>query len=231
VAGATLKRSDEARRQILSLIHDGKLAPGAKLPSERRLAETVGVSRPILREALHALETMGYIDRREKSGSYLCTAVPSDLRARIEKADPRLLPFSEVIEVRKVLETWAAERAAEAPERADVDELRSCVRAMVRHSALRDAEEFARYREADLAFHQVLARMSGNVLFIHLFGFLADLVRRSITLSKRLVRSHFAEENLARHRAVLDAIERRDPAAARAAMQAHFALVERQVAR
>ncbi len=224
------RRSDQALRQIRALIYEGKLAPGARLPSERGLAELVGVSRPILREALNTLEATGYIERRQKSGNYLCTAIPHAVRKPIDEGlDAKLLPFSDVIDLRKALEAWAAEQAARRPGRASVKALQEQMRIMKRTASFRTHAEFARYREADLAFHQVIARMTGNMVYIHLFDFLANLVRRSIVLSKSLVRTRFAQENLLRHGAILRAIERRDPEAARAAMNDHFALVERRL--
>ena len=226
------RRSDEASRKVLALVQKGKLAPGARLPSERQLALSLGISRPILREALNVLEAMGYIDRRSKSGNYLCTTIPDSVRGRIgQDLGTKLLPFSDVIELRKALETWAVERAAEAPAKASLDALRACLATMEQWARTRREDEFHKYREADLAFHEIVARMTGNMVYIHLFDFLADLVRRSIHLSKELVTSRFVEDNLARHQRIFDAIARHDTDAARAAMQEHFQLVEKHLSR
>src|SRR5687767_10823821 len=66
------RRSDEALRQVLDLIFQGKLPPGSRLPAERELAELIGVSRNTLRDALNKLEARGYLERRDRSGNYVC---------------------------------------------------------------------------------------------------------------------------------------------------------------
>jgi GntR family transcriptional repressor for pyruvate dehydrogenase complex len=228
------RRSDEAARRILALVKQHKLAPGARLPSERDLAEEIGVSRPILREALHGLAAMGYIDRRSKSGNYMCTALPDSLRERLdaERGQHRgeqVLPFADVLELRKVLEVWAVERVASSSAARAVAAMRKHLQTMRRHTL--GVESFEAYQEADLAFHGVLAEATGNMAYGHLFAFLTDLVRRSIALSRHVVSTDFLRENLARHQAILDALEARDPAAAKSAMQAHFALIERHLRR
>lgn len=224
------RRSEQALEHVLDLVRKGKLAPGARLPSERALAEEIGVSRPMLREALNTLEAMGYLDRRSKSGNFLLTAIPHAVTDPIDRGlDARLLPFADVIELRRALEGWAVEKAAAGGGRAELERLRACVEAMEAAGELRDDAEAERYREADLEFHRVLARMTGNLVYVHLFDFFAQLVRRSVQLSRTVVRGRFTDENIARHRAVLEALEARDPRRARAAMDAHFSLVEKHL--
>jgi GntR family transcriptional regulator, transcriptional repressor for pyruvate dehydrogenase complex len=235
------RRSEQALRHIMALILEGQLSPGSRLPSERQLAETVGVSRPILREALNTLEARGYIDRRSKSGNYLCTAIPHSVRERIDlDLEAKLLPFQDVIELRKGLETWAVQKAAtqaraEGADRAFLGDLELCLRTMERIAAkapeARRDEDFQRYQEADLEFHKVIARMTKNVVYIHLFDYLVNLVRRSITVTREIVQEHFFDENNARHRTIYEAIETGDVGKAVLAMGSHFELVEQNLAR
>lgn len=226
------RRVDQALRQVMALIHEGQLPPGARLPAERQLAEAVGVSRPILREALNRLEAKGLIERRSKSGNYVCTAVPHHVSGAVkQQADDTLISLSDVVELRRVMEGWAVERAAHRPDRKALAELRVLLKTMQATAGFRRDEDFRRYQEADLAFHQVIARMARNLLYVHLLDLFAELVRRAIAASKLLVTEEFPLENLARHKAILEALEARDPGRARAAMEHHFALLEERLPR
>jgi len=224
------RRSDETSRRILALIFDGHYSPGAPLPPERELAGTLHVSRPTLREALNRLEARGFIERRSKSGNYVCTAIPDRVREPIEAiVEAHLVEFAEILEIRRVLELWAVARAAETPARPDLASLEECLRVMRETSDLRTAERFDRYREADLRFHRILAEMTGNPIYVHLFDLLDHLIRKSITLSRQLVPGDFGARNLRTHEAVADAVRARDAARARKAMRAHFQYVARHL--
>ncbi|MCI0621564.1 MAG: FadR family transcriptional regulator [Acidobacteria bacterium] len=227
---ANSRRSDQTSHQLIALIFEGRLAPGSRLPGEREMTEMFGVSRTTLRDALNRLETRGYINRRSKSGSYVCTALPQPFREPIEEiVDSKVIGTSAIIELRKVLELWAVAKAAQAPPKQSLGALDQCLKTMEANSAFRTDSQFARYRDADLKFHQVIAEMTGNPLYIHLFHFFVDLVRRSISLSRQLVPGHFAANNLRRHEEVLKAIKEENPERAKQAMLAHFQYVEEYI--
>ena len=65
------KVSDKIVNQLIDLITEGKLLPGEKLPSERRLTDLFGVGRSSLREALNTLETLGFIEIKKRKGNYV----------------------------------------------------------------------------------------------------------------------------------------------------------------
>jgi GntR family transcriptional regulator, transcriptional repressor for pyruvate dehydrogenase complex len=224
------RRSDEAFQQILALIFEGRLSPGSRLPGERELTETLGLSRTTLRDALNRLEARGYINRRSKSGSFVCTSLPQPFREPIEEiVDSNVIGTSDIIEIRKVLELWAVARATQSPPRDSLAALARCLRAMEATAAFRSDSQFARYRDADLKFHQTIAEMTGNVLYVHVFHFFLDLVRRSISLSRQLVPGDFAKDNLRNHQEIYRAIEKRDAERARRAMREHFRYVEQHI--
>ncbi len=225
------RRSDEALRQILDLIFQGKLPPGARLPAERELAELIGVSRNTLRDALNKLEARGYIERRDRSGNYVCTAIPQTVRAPLEEIVAQdVVGLRDIVDIRKALETWAARKAAETPTADTLKELKNCLKTMKANAALRSDEQFNRYSAADGRFHEIIAAMTGNPVYVHLFHYFIALLRRSITITRELMQEPFAEHNLKVHENILAAISAADPDAAERAMKEHFQFVEELIA-
>lgn len=180
-----------------------QLAPGARLPAERVLAERLGVSRPALRETLSTLVASGVLETRRGSGTYLA---PLDL--------------FDVTAVRLRLEPFAAELAATHADDAAREDLRARLAGM--GAAVEDAARFARL---DAELHAAVAAASGNAI---LAGALADL-----GLLLRFARAQTAREpgrrtaTMRELGAVVAAIGAGDAAAAEAAMRAHIASVGR----
>ena len=225
------RRSDEALRQILDLIFQGKLPPGARLPAERELAELIGVSRNTLRDALNKLEARGYIERRDRSGNYVCTAIPQSLSAPLEEiVEKDVVGLRDIVDIRKALETWAARKAAEAPTAALLKQLKNCVRVMRANAELRSDEQFARYSEADRRFHEVIADMTGNPVYVHLFHYFTALLSRSMTITRELMQERFSEHNIKVHENILEALSEANPDAAERTMKEHFQFVEELIA-
>ena len=222
--------SDEALRRIVGLIFEGRLSPGTRLPAERELSEQLGVSRTTLRDAMSRLRARGYIESRSKSGNYVCTAIPQAISDPIEEVvAAQVVGFGHIIELRELLELWAVGRAATSPSADELSRLRECLRSMQRASGLRTDEQLRRYSEADLAFHQTIAEMTGNPLYIHLIHFIGHLITRSISLSRDLLADDFVQQNREVHRRIFDAIRARDPQEAQAAMAAHFAFIKQHL--
>lgn len=225
------RRSDDAFRRIVGMIFQGQISPGSKLPPERELSVSLGVSRTTLRDALNRLEARGVIDRRPKSGNFVRTVIPTSVREPIEDVvEDRVVGLARIIEIRKVLEVWAAAKAAEAPTAESLAALEDCLDEMNACKSLRTTGQFDRYSRADLRFHQVIAEMTGNSIYIHLFDFLADLVSRSISLSKGIVPGDFGQKNLTKHRRILAAIRKRDANLAQDGLLEHFAFIEKHLA-
>jgi GntR family transcriptional regulator, transcriptional repressor for pyruvate dehydrogenase complex len=225
------RRSDEALRQILDLIFQGKLPPGARLPAERELAELIGISRNTLRDALNKLEARGYVERRSKSGNYVCTAIPQSLSAPLEEiVEQDVVGLRDIVDIRKALETWAARKAAEAPTAEMLKQLKNCVRTMRANAELRSDEQFARYSEADRQFHELIAEMTGNPVYVHLFHYFTALLSRSMTITRELMQERFAEHNIKVHENILVALGEADPDAAERTMKEHFQFVEELIA-
>jgi GntR family transcriptional repressor for pyruvate dehydrogenase complex len=221
------RRSDDVLRRVVGLIFDGHLSPGTRLPSERKLSVTLQVSRTTLRDALNRLEARGYIERRPKSGNFVCTAMPPTMRQPIEEVvGSQLTRLADVLEIRKGLELWAIAQAVKAPDARLLRQMKTVLAAMKRLARFRTDEQFEQYREADLEFHRTLARMTRNSIYVHLIDFLHQLIRHSMAISRELVAGNYGERNLSAHERIVAALTKGDPSAARQAMLDHFALLE-----
>jgi DNA-binding FadR family transcriptional regulator len=207
--------------QIRKLIVKGAVAPGERLPAERDLARRLGVSRPSLREALIALEVGGLLDVRVGSGIYV--AQPSG-RGRSADIGGASGPF-EVIRARWMIEGECAALAAKHGTAAQLRAIRAA-HANLQREARRDHNPL----DADRAFHVRIAQATGNSALELVVQTLWDqrvgpLYR---ALEVKLEYPAMAGDTLNEHKAVLDAILARKPAAARAAMRRHMDMTKKR---
>lgn len=200
--------AEVVREQLLALIESGDLSVGDKLPSEHSLAESFGVSRPIVREGLGALRAAGVVESRSGSGTFV-TAKPTRngllLQGRYSAED--------LFEVRCHLEIPGAALAAQRRTAPQLADLAAIVERHTRRTAARD------WVQDDLEFHVLLAEATGNALQAHLVRELRELQQDQ---NVAIAEVTDLEAPLAEHRAIVRAVERRDPRAARTAMRAHL---------
>lgn len=197
------------------LISEGTLEPGGRLPAERELAVSFGVSRNSLRQALKVLEIIGVISQRVGDGTYLNTGAEAILGEPMEfliLLDG--ISFHELMEARLIVEPELAAQAAARATAEDVAEITRELKAM--EEAALDPERLA---EHDLLFHQAIFRAAGN----RVCGLMFSVVHRSLlklmTLTSQLVE---AEHTLVLHRRILNAIAKRDSDDARRRMSEHL---------
>jgi GntR family transcriptional repressor for pyruvate dehydrogenase complex len=197
------------------LISEGSLNPGCRLPAERELAESFGVARSTLRQALKVLETMGVISQRVGDGTYLNPAAASILGQSMEfliLLDG--ISFQELMEARLVVEPELAARAAERATPADIAELARV------HRAMRESKgDEVRFVENDVLFHQTIFRIAGNRICSILFTIIHQSVHRLVALTAQMVDP---DHTLSLHRRVLAAIRKNDPEGARQRMIEHL---------
>ena len=198
-----------------NLISEGTLTPGGRLPAERDLADTFGVSRSSLRQALKVLETMGVISQRVGDGTYLNAGAPSILSESMEfliLLDG--ISFYELMEARLIVEPELVARAAI---RATADDMLalSTVHASMELSK-NDSRSFV---EADLLFHQTLFRISGNRVCSVMFTVVHQSVHKLMALTAALVDP---EHTLMLHRRIITAIRKGDANEARRRMVEHL---------
>jgi GntR family transcriptional regulator, transcriptional repressor for pyruvate dehydrogenase complex len=202
--------------KLRGLIEQQDFAPNGRLPSERELALTLGVSRPSVREALVALELEGRVEIRMGSGVYI-VAGPAVKAPRAE-AELGESPI-EIMNARSVIEGAIAASVAPFVKPKALKTLRTLYDAMAREVSNGQVPN-----TTDRAFHVTIAQMSGNDVLARTVGGLYD--ERHSPLSSTL-RGHFEGEEtwlaaLGEHLEILEALEARDPVQAQAAMQRHM---------
>jgi GntR family transcriptional repressor for pyruvate dehydrogenase complex len=212
---------DEVVQRMRNEIIGGAFSSTGLIPSEGELGTSFGVSRTVIREAMRILGAQGLVE------------VSQGRQARIKAADPQLVvdafhtylqrsehTLLELIEVRRPLE---AAIAALAAERASDAHIAAMKEAIDQHAAGRSLNELT---NADVRFHDLLAESTGNHVFQLLLKTVAELMRLSRLAT---LRNSDNDRVIAGHRAVLDAVERRDPAGARNAMIEHLSTFEKDL--
>ncbi len=204
----------DAIDQIKRLIAAGILVPGQRLPSERALADLLGVSRPTMREIMSALEAMGIVTSRHGSGTYI-TSLSSEVLARplTFVIDVNRGILRDLFEVRILLEAGAAQAAASRIDDETLARLATCL------DDMRSATDADSLLTPDLAFHQLIHRASGNRLILALMESLRALTRQSLEASASAESARRAA--VIEHQAILDALRQRNGEAAAAAMRKH----------
>lgn len=213
-----VKLSDQVLDQIQGAIMSGEVQPGKRLPPERELAETFGVGRSVVREAVRALEQRGLVEVRHGLGVFVSSSVDHVLSDSLRLlVDLQHLPFLDVFEVRSVLEVGVVGFAANRATEEDLTRIAACMNAMERAEILQDPESYVR---ADLAFHLALMEASHNDLFLVLFRAfekpLGEFVTDTVTKAEHI------RDGLKEHRAILEAVQRREPGEARKVMWRHL---------
>ena len=200
---------------IQRLILKGGLKAGDRLPSQRELAEQLGVSRPSLREALTVLETMGLLTVRAGSGVFVARP---DARAPLWRYSDHCTP-ADVYEARLGLEGYAARLAATRIDPTAEARLSDCTRAM--RLAL-EAEDIIGVATNDTEFHDLIFELCGNPILAAMYR----PVREILVESQRLPMAHLARlnETVREHEIIRESILTHDPNAAEAAMQSHIRL-------
>jgi GntR family transcriptional regulator, transcriptional repressor for pyruvate dehydrogenase complex len=176
-----MRTHEQVLAQIEQKILDGDLRVGEKLPSERELAEALGVSRASIREALRALEVMGIIESRigsgPESGSFVSgksnAALGNLLRLHMALAQ---IGLADLVDIRSQLEQSNARRAAAQHTEEDLSHLLSLIESM-RSPGLRYEE----FNELDTEFHVSIAQASKNALATDLMQALRDAVKHKMT--------------------------------------------------
>jgi DNA-binding FadR family transcriptional regulator len=211
--------AEQVARNLMAFIEAEDLKPGKWLPPETQLAADLGVSRPIIREALKSLEGMGIIEVVSGKGAVVKPLDSQALRLFFQRA-MRLESEAiiDLMELRRAVEVQGAALAAQRRTPEDLARLSEIVAEMRRNLHIPDA-----YVALDVDFHQLIAAMTRNTMIAHLVGAMREAIKE--TLQESLLRP-LTDEQLERvqvgHEAILSSLTHGDVAEAERAMAAHF---------
>ncbi|MGC8201711.1 FadR/GntR family transcriptional regulator [Aliiroseovarius sp. PTFE2010] len=220
------KLSQSVVHQIESLILRGILHPGERLPAERDLAERLGVSRPSLREAIADLSQSGLLVTRPGAGVFVADIHGSGFSpALISLFSRHPEAIFDYLEFRRDLEGLAAERAARLASDTDLETISEVFRKMERAHAKRSGTDEA---QLDAEFHMAIVEASHNVMLLHMMRAMFEMLREGVFYNRAIMFEQRTTRDalLAQHRAIHEAIQARDPAAARSAVEHHLSYVE-----
>jgi GntR family transcriptional repressor for pyruvate dehydrogenase complex len=208
--------SDEIVNQIMSLISNGDLKPGQRLPSERELCKRFGAGRSSVREALRCLCIVGVLNARVGEGTSVATdgvkffGTIVEWRVVTEKHD-----VEDMMELRIAMEGVSAAKAALRRSEQDLTKLQTLLDAM--KGTIEDVKRFA---VLDLDFHLTLAQICGSLLIIDLLAMIRSQLEK--TMSRVLLLPNALPQSLKEHTTIFRAIKRGSAKQASAAMQGHL---------
>lgn len=211
-------RRDFVVRQLIGIIRERKIAPGARLPAEPELADMFGVSRTVVREAMQTLQATGTIRIEQGRGTFLAE-------------NPLAQPFSvwatmnthrvgELFAVRSILEAEAASLAAGNRTKADLSRMKAALDAGQEGV---DAVDWRATMAADVEFHRAVTQAAGLALLREMLEVAIPVwIDMTADVTRERRRAERLQLTLDEHRAVYDAIKSCDGDAARNAIRAHL---------
>lgn len=220
------KLSQSVIRQIEELILRGVLRPGERLPSERDLAERLGVSRPSLRDAIADLSARGLLISRANSGIFVAEVLGSAFSpALVQLFSSHDDAVFDYIAFRRDIEALAADRAARMASDTDLAVIDTLHQRMQEAHKLRDPTLEA---QLDAEFHLSIVEASHNVIMLHMIRSMFDLLQKGVFYNRQSMFRQRANRDglLDQHTAINRALQNRDPEAARAAVVDHLDFVE-----
>lgn len=207
---------DKVEANLVDLLHRRKLKVGDGIPKETELAEALGVSRTVVREALTRLKLMGLLESRKKKGAFITS--PDIFSIMGKSMNPHMLDqdtLKEIFEIRLILEIGMADFIFHRIKKEDLDELKEIVS---QEPAETDNVSFK--TEHEIAFHGKLYEITGNDTLKKFQGLLwpvfdyvhhSDIIKKNVTIKKYVS-----------HKGLVDTIENGSPEMFRNAMRNHL---------
>jgi GntR family transcriptional repressor for pyruvate dehydrogenase complex len=212
--------ADLVVERLATAIQERKFAAGERLPGEHELVEQLKVSRPVLREALARLQSMGLIDIQRGRGTFVGNATSLANCVRLLRSAVTISPqeLRSYAELRSAIEVQAARQAAERATDADVVELSALLKRL-------DDDElpYPEALELDFHFHRKLIDIAGNPVMQNLMEVIYEFVLTQMARTTPSPKDNALGRRL--HKAIVKAIRERDTDAAAAAMQQHMQAV------
>ncbi len=215
----------EVARRLVDYLLSGGVEPGARMPSERQLAEAFGVGRSAVREAIAALTLIGLIEVRHGDGTYLkrpdSPLLPQVVEWGLLLGEKRTI---DLVEARQLIEVDIAGLAAQRRSEEGLADLTRILSRMEWES--RDGTVSAAFVDADVEFHLRLAEAAGNTALRDVLTSIQALLRAWIG---RVIAEGYRDISYAEHVPILEAVHAQDERGARQAMDAHMRSAARRL--
>jgi GntR family transcriptional repressor for pyruvate dehydrogenase complex len=207
---------DRVVEEVKKLVINRKLLPGMMLPPERELADQIGVSRTVVREAVQVLTAMGLVESRQGIGTIIRQANGDQLSEQLNlMLQTKGFTLDNLHHVRSILEVEIADLAARQAAEEEISELNEIVERM--EAQVGDPIAYA---ESDAEFHRCLAKISHNPLLVLLLDSISDILREvRLSVSKH---PDIFLKALPDHRQILERVQERDSEGGRQAMRLHL---------
>lgn len=209
--------SSRIAQRVEELISQEQLKPGDRLPSERQLAEMLGVSRPSLREAIRSLATRGRLVVRHGQGVFVET--PATTKRLTSSLNSDEHDLGELYAMREVLEVPAAGWAAENSSKAGLEWLEQAYHRLI-EATKREEPDWVELQQLDAAFHEAVVRVAGNRFLLRTLGVLNEIMAAGMETTLRYPGR--LNQSAKEHRKILEAIKEGNARSARAAARAHI---------
>lgn len=220
----TIAEPNDALQLLRDFIGSGDYKPGDRLPAERQLINSLGITRNSLRKGLDTLEREGVIWRHVGKGTFITAAESLDSVPRLAELSHQVTPM-QMMRARLSLEPAIAREAAA---NASAEAVSNVCAARDRAAA---AQCWDSYEAEDDLFHRSIAEATGNILLVSLFDYL-NQVRRAVAwrqVVRQTDRPPTNHKSFAEHDLIFSAIEHRDPVAAHGAMRDHLNSVSKRL--
>ncbi|MGG4605874.1 FadR/GntR family transcriptional regulator [Paenalcaligenes sp. Me131] len=221
--------SDEIAEKIKNLIFEGAWVRGQRLPAERELAESFGVSRPSVREAIHSLVAMGLLQTQHGGGTYVADEVGAIFRDPLQNvllanadAQRDLLEFRHMVE--GACSYYAALRATEA----DKERLSKAFSVLKQHYEQPHSANEQQHQDADAHFHLVIAEASHNAVLLHTIRNTYEVLGPEVRINFGGVQEgqNIRDDLIAQHQALYEAIMQGSADNALLAAQGHIRYIQ-----
>lgn len=221
------KASEKIIEQIRGAILAGKLKPGDKLPTEKNLIETFGVSKATLREALLSLEILGFLEiRKGASGGSYITEVNAE-KARdsfINFLYSKNLSLESITEVRLLIEPYVAERGLSSVQDKDLRKLNELIK---ESEDCLNSGIISNIGKSDIEFHRTIASLTENPILM----FVIDFVENILVDTKKILKPNkeFFQSCINAHRRIYEALLEKNAKNVREEMTNHVLEVEKEL--
>jgi GntR family transcriptional repressor for pyruvate dehydrogenase complex len=207
--------SDEVFEQMKEHILSGEWAPGKKIPGELELAESFGVSRVSIRDAIHRLVGMGILTIRRGEGTYVTEVLPDNyLNALLPVLMIEGANLSEMLEFRAMIEVESARLASKRADEQDIARMDEVIHRMEKSKG-NDAD----FAAADVHFHTTVAMATHNSVIIKVIAIIHDMLKNTM---EEIIHLTGYEGGLYYHRKILDAIRNKNEEEAVELMREHI---------